>query len=124
MEKIKSWERVTQVGKNIRKNWKKLGDLYNLSIKLNGIPALSGFDFESNFNLEYKTLISQEMLKRGFLASNKLYVCTEHDESIIEKYMENLEDIFKIIRKCEDEKINIFNILEGPVCHEGFKRLN
>ena len=48
------------------------------------------------------------MLKED-LASNKL-VCTEHNESILEKYMENLEELFKLIRKCEDEKINIFDI--------------
>lgn len=124
MEKLKSWEKITKVGMKIRNNWEKLASLYKLSIKLNGIPALSGFDFQSNRNLEYKTLISQEMLKRGFLASNKLYVCTEHNESILEKYMENLEEVFKVIKKCEDEEINIFDILEGPVCHEGFKRLN
>ena len=31
---------------------------------------------------------------------------------------------FDKIKKCEDELLKIDNLLEGPVCHSGFKRLN
>ena len=36
---------------------------------------------------------------------------------------EQLDKIFSTIRDCEDGK-NIDSLLEGPVCHLGFKRLN
>ena len=40
----------------------------NLDIEIYGLKALSGFSFKKN-NREYKTLIVQEMLNKGFLAS-------------------------------------------------------
>ena len=46
----------------------------NLDIKLQGMDALGGFYFNSENNLKYKTLISQEMLKVGFLATNTCYL--------------------------------------------------
>ena len=32
--------------------------------------------------IAYKTLISEELLSNGFLASNSLYVCIEHTNEI------------------------------------------
>ena len=61
--------------------------------------------FESKFNLEYKTLIAQEMLKRGYLASNSVYVCTEHTQEIISEYEKALDEVFKIISECEQENL-------------------
>ncbi len=73
--------------------------------------------------LKYKTFITQEMLKKGFLASNTVYACIEHKEQVIDKYFENLSSIFTIISRCESGEI-IDKYLDGPVCHKGFKRLN
>jgi len=63
------------------------------------------------------------MLKRGFLASNSVYVCTEHEQKIIDQYFENLNPVFAMIANCEAGR-NIDDLLEVPVCHAGFKRLN
>lgn len=63
------------------------------------------------------------MLKRGFLASNSVYLCTEHNQNVIDQYFENLNHVFAMIAKCEDGN-NIDELLEGPICHKGFKRLN
>ena len=64
------------------------------------------------------------MLKRGFLADNRIYVSTKHSNKILDDYFFNLSEVFKIIKDCEEDKININDILLGPVCHSGFKRLN
>ena len=80
--------------------------------------------FSTSKNLEYKTLITQEMLKKGFLASNSIYVCTEHKANIIEAYMENLDNVFKIIGQCENENRNIYDFLDGPICNDNFTKLN
>ena len=63
------------------------------------------------------------MLKEGYLAANTCYVCIKHSNNIIDEYFEYLEPIFKTISECEDGK-SIDALLEGPVCHENFKRLN
>ena len=41
-----------------------------------------------------------------------------------EKYSYNLNKIFKIIESCEKRGKNIDKLIEGPVCHNGFYRLN
>ena len=64
------------------------------------------------------------MLKKGFLASNLIFVCTEHKPEIIEKYFTELEPIFSKIKKCETGELNILDLLDGPICHSSFKRLN
>ncbi len=63
------------------------------------------------------------MLKKGFLAANSVYVCTEHKNEIIDKYFEKLDPIFSTIADCENG-LNIDDLLDGPVSHSGFKRLN
>ena len=123
MEKEKSWEVVTKIGNNISDRWNRLAEKYELNINTWGIPALSGYTFVSNNALPYKTLITQEMLKNGYLASNSIYVCTEHNQKIVNDYFLELDPIFKKIKECEDG-VDIYSLLEGPVCHSGFMRLN
>ena len=42
----------------------------------------------------------------------------------LSEYFEALDPIYKIIAECENGKKDILTVLEGPVCHSGFKRLN
>ena len=37
------------------------------------------------------------MLKKGYLASNSIYVCTEHTQIIIDEYFLKLDSIFATI---------------------------
>ncbi len=100
------------------------GKKNDLDITVSGIPAMTSYSFNSRNALEYKTLITQEMLKKGFLASTIFYACTEHTDEHLSNYFDELDKIYKTISKCESEKLNINTLLEGPVCHSGFKRLN
>ena len=122
MEREKSWEIITKIGVEIRDRIKKLADNYNLKISSNGIAALTGFSIESKNSLEYKTLISQEMLSKGYLAGNSVYVCTEHTPKVINGYFEALDDVFKLINECENGR-DIKKLLKDEVCHTEFKRL-
>jgi len=124
MGKTKSWELITSIGKSIGQKWKDLGNKYQLSIKVNGLPAMIGFYIQSDDWLKYKTYITQEMLKNGILASNVIYVCTEHTQIEVDNYFEILNPIFKTISYCENGDLPIDSLLDGPVCHGGFKRLN
>lgn len=123
MKREKSWDLITQTGTRISNRWKILADKYDLDINTWGIPALSGFTFNSLNALSYKTLITQEMLKKGYLATNSVYVCIEHKQNIVDEYFAELEPIFEMIKQCE-EGLDVNTLLEGSVCHSGFKRLN
>lgn len=123
MEREKSWDTITQTGLTIRDRWQKLADKYELKINHAGLPALTVFNFDSPNALKYKTLIAQEMLEKGYLAANSVYVCTEHTESVLAGYFNELEPIFALISECENGR-SVDKLLKGPVCHSGFKRLN
>jgi glutamate-1-semialdehyde 2,1-aminomutase len=123
MDKEKSWEKITSMGEEINKEWIKLSQEYELPITVSGLTALTTFTFKSKNALAYKTLITQEMLKKGYLAATAVYVCTAHTPEIIKTYLENLKPLFQTIKECEEGR-DIMTLLEGPIAHGGFKRLN
>ena len=123
MEREKSWDVITTVGNSIRERWQLLADKYGLDVNHWGLPALTGFTFQGENGLVYKTLLTQEMLKKGYLASNSVYVCTRHTPDVVDGYFEALDPVFALIRDCEDGR-DPLTLLEGPVSHAGFKRLN
>ena len=124
MKREKSWEKITQTGIKMQNGWLNLAQSNNLDITVFGIPAMTNYSFNSKHALEYKTLITQEMLKKGFLASTNFYACTEHTNEHLDLYLTALNEIYEIIGKCESEILDVNKLLEGPVCHSGFKRLN
>jgi glutamate-1-semialdehyde aminotransferase len=124
MEEIRSWEIITSIGKKVQEGWKSLASLHGLNIELAGIPALCTYSFKSENALAYKTLIAQEMLKKNILASTNFYASIAHENIYIEQYFSELDKVYGIIKKCEEKYLNINDLLEGPICHSGFKRLN
>ena len=123
MENIQSWKIITDIGKSIREKLKDLAFANDLDITFSGIPALTTFSFNSDNDLEYKTLITQEMLKKNFLATNAIYTCINHTPNVVDDFILALDPIFKDIKECENGK-NVKKLLEGPTCHSSFKRLN
>ena len=123
MERDKSWEKITKTGNKISEIWKKLSKKHQISISTFGIPSLIQLKFNSKFNLEYKTFITQEMLKNGYLAANSVYVCTEHNSSIIDDYGKLLDKIFEKIGECENGE-SIYKFLDNSVSYNTFKRLS
>ena len=63
------------------------------------------------------------MLKRGYLAGTSCYTCIAHTIDVIEPYLDALDDVFSLIAECESGR-SVEELLEGPVCHGGFRRLN
>ena len=122
MNKVKSWEIISKNGRLVKKLWKEIATNNNLNISISGIDALPIFQFDEN-HLEYKTLMTQEMLKNKYLVSNVIFMSTLHDEKKIYKYIDFLEKAFKIIKRCkEGEPIKKF--LKSEVSYSPFDRLN
>lgn len=124
MEETKSWEIITNQGKKITDYWNYIGTELGLIIKTAGLPALTSFSIDSPSWLKYKTYITQEMLKKGFLAGNSIYVCTSHSDEVFHKYQNAFEPIMQKITEFEEGKADVNKHLNGPICHGGFKRLN
>ena len=103
--------------------WQQTAKQNGFEISISGLPALSSYSINSENSLAYKTLITQELLKKGYLASNTVYVCTEHKPSILDGYFNELESVIKLISECENGR-DVQDFLEGPICYSGFTRLN
>ncbi|HUR91663.1 MAG TPA: aminotransferase class III-fold pyridoxal phosphate-dependent enzyme [Gemmatimonadaceae bacterium] len=123
MGRVKSWDQITDTGRTVMAGWQKLADEHGIKIAISGLPALATLAFPVPNGAAYKTLIGQEMLEKGYLASTIMYASTEHTPAIVNGYLEALDPIFGLIKECEDGR-DVMGLLRGPVCHSGFKRLN
>ena len=111
-----------KMGKLIQNGWKSRGEKHGLKIKTYGQPVLCGFSFDYPNPLELKTLFTQEMLGKGFLASTAFYASFAHTEKIVNNYIEAVDTTFEFIAdKIKNNKVK--ESLKGPVCHSGFQRL-
>ena len=113
---------LCKIGNLISEGWRKLSDFHDLKINIMGIPPLTTFAFDYEEEQTLHTLFTQEMLNRGFLASKSVYVSYSHTEEHIEGYMENVDEVFKMIHDSIENK-TVHDLLKGPVAHSGFKRL-
>ena len=124
MEAIESWSYITELGHYIQDKWSELSKLHNVEISISGIPALSSFSFDSKKSNLYKTYLTQHMLEKNILAANSIYVCTEHTKKNVDVYLNELSEVFKIVAKSENEKLDVNSLLKTNEAFTGFKRLN
>lgn len=113
---------LEKIGKLIEAGWVKLAKKHKLNLSFIGPYPLITFSFNYPGALELKTLFTQEMLKRGFLAGLTVYVSFAHKESHVKKYISACDEVFGIIQRAIITN-TIKRLLEGPVAHSGFKRL-
>ncbi len=123
MERTKSWDIVTKIGRDVSERWRSLASDHQLTITTAGLSALPSFAFSGLNAAAYKTLLTQEMLSKGFLATTSLYASVAHTPELIDAYFVNLESSFELINKCENG-LDVRTLLNGPVAHSGFTRLN
>lgn len=124
MERVRSWEVITATGRSIVEGWTTLAAKHGLTIATSGLPALCSFSFDGANALAYRTLMTQEMLAKGYLAATAVYSCTEHTPEIVDGYFAALDPVFALIKDCETGGRDVASLLNGPVCHAGFRRLN
>jgi|TARA_B100001964_G_scaffold40589_1_gene44493 glutamate-1-semialdehyde aminotransferase len=123
MKRNKTYEKISKLGKLIKQKWKIISQKNQLPIEVFGMDGIPKFKFIHKDSNYLKTVLSYEMLKRGFLASTAIYLSTAHTDKIIKKYLENLDGVFKkistIIKKNNYKKL--YKIKEAT---QDFGRLN
>ncbi|MBV0914159.1 aminotransferase class III-fold pyridoxal phosphate-dependent enzyme [Anianabacter salinae] len=124
MERERSWEQITAIGAEIRAGWIAAAARHSVPIKTSGLDALCGFSIVSPHAQAYKTLITQEMLKRGYLAGDTFYASLAHTPDIRAAYLSHMDEMFALVARCESDGRDPVTLLAGPVAHSGFKRLN
>ncbi len=113
---------LVETGKNIQQGWQTAAGKAGLKISVGGIPPLAHFSFEYENRQAVKTLFTQEMLGRGFLATTAFYASYAHKEKHINNYLAATAESFAIIKKAIDDK-RVEGLLKGAVAHSGFYRL-
>ena len=121
MKKKKTYKIIQKNGEYINKKWIELSKKFALDIKIKGIGSITSFEFKNNNQL-YKTFVTQEMLKYGYLASNLIYLSILHNKKVIDKYAYFLSKVFRDIEKYSISKKK-YKILKGKISHSTFKRL-
>lgn len=113
---------LIKIGKKVQMGWRQLSEKYNLNVTVSGIYPLSSFSFNYKNHLALKTLFTQQMLKKGFLATTAFYASYAHKAGHIAKYLEAVDAVFAFISKTL-EKGKPEKYFKGSICHSGFKRI-
>jgi len=115
-------EHLIETGKHIQQGWQLAADKTGLKVSIGGISPLAHLNFNYENNQAVKTLFTQEMLQRGFLATNAFYASYAHKEEHVNNYLKATRESFAVIRQAiEDNRVE--KLLKGPVAHSGFYRL-
>ena len=125
MEKLETDLKIKRISKFIKNNWLKVAKKNNLRIQIYGVDGNLKFKFNSKIdNNVFKTLITEHMLKKGFLSTMNFYVSIAHNKKILQRYFYELDKVFKIISQIENEGKNYNNFIKSPLATKDFKRFN
>ena len=124
MKRIGVAKRLTAAGKKVRTGWTTLAAKHGLDITLGGVIPISSFAFQYGKDSQaLKTLFVQEMLDRGFLATNMFFASCAHTDAHIKKYLRAVDEAFATLAQAITTN-TIYKKLRGPIAHTGFARLN
>ncbi len=115
---------LNEIGKQLKLGLEAVIQETGFELKIIGIDSVPIFIFPGDDPLATKTLFTQEMLKRGFLASNVIYLSIAHTSSYVDKYLSAVRDVFMFIQNEINNGTDLTSLLENSVCHSGFQRLN
>lgn len=124
MKRLNVAKKLQIIGNTVKRIWTNKAEKHGLSITAGGLPPFSSFTFNhGDKHQALKTLFIQEMLQRGFLASNMVFASYAHTEAILKKYEKAVDEVFKILKEAIETN-TVERRLKGPVAHTGFARLN
>ena len=123
LKQAKAVEHVAMIGGMVKELWAKHGARHGLPVHTDdGYPCLAHFAFQHEQADALRTLYTQLMLQRGFLAGTSIYPTMGHTPEIIELYGAAIDEVFgEIAEALATETVPAK--LNGPIAHSGFRRL-
>jgi glutamate-1-semialdehyde aminotransferase len=116
-------QHLRRIGQMARDGWRLAADRAGLPIQIGGLVPMSSFAIRHEQAQAASTLFTQLMLDRGYLATKAFNATYAHDDRILEEYLQATEEVFGVIAGAS-ERGTIHALLQGPVAHTGFARLN
>ncbi len=112
-----------RAGDRVKAIWKDNAQRWGVPVEITpAFSALAHFTFQHERAPALKTLFTQMMLERGFLAGTAFYACLAHTDALIDKYDVALGEVFAHLSQAIEEG-SVERRLRGPVAHGGFRRL-
>jgi glutamate-1-semialdehyde aminotransferase len=111
-------EHLVSLGNKFKNIWVETAKKNDIKIKITGLPTLATIELDVLESSKLNTLITLEMLKKGFLAYRQFKPSFAHNEKILQQYKTALEVSLKLIKS--DTK---YLTLTTPTQHSGFHRL-
>ena len=123
MEEEKSWEFISNQGKKVKEFWKVVFSKNAIDVEINGLDPLPRFQLNIPHHNKIKTLITYLMMKKGFIATDSMYICIKHDDETLQKYYNAFEQVLYEIKDVigDEDKFDTYDIKEA---YKGFQRLN
>jgi glutamate-1-semialdehyde 2,1-aminomutase len=113
---------LIRMGAMVQAGWRMAAGLVGLELEISGIAPLGHFSFLGDQGLAARTLFTQLMLERGFLASNAFYATYAHQDQHVDSYLAAVQEVFAAVADALKHN-SVMDRLQGPVAHTGFTRL-
>ena len=116
-------EHLDRIGRRVQKGWRKAAESAGVPLSVSGIPPLGHFTIGSERALAGRTFFTQQMLSRGYLATDAFYATLAHTEAVVDEYLDNTRGVFTELADVLSDDDRMQNALTGPVAQVGFQRL-
>ena len=114
---------AARVGARLAEFWQGCAEKYGLPVVAgDGYACVAHFRFEGPQADELRTLYTQLMLERGFLAETLVYPTLAHTDAVVELFGAAVDDVFGEIAGALAAG-DVKRRLKGPVAQTGFQRL-
>jgi glutamate-1-semialdehyde aminotransferase len=124
MKRLNVAKHLITIGTKANEGLKAAAVKHGIKVTIGGTATMGFFSFDYGKDSNaVRTLFTQEMLKRGVLASSRFYPSYAHTEKHLKVYFKVLDEVFALLAHSL-QKGSVLADLDGPVAHSGFQRLN
>ena len=122
MGRVGAPEEAHRKGLAVRKGWESIAANAGLELTISGLPALSTYEVLGYDASASKTFIIEKMLERGYLAPPAFYASTAHTSEILDRYLDNLSEVFEELVGIDPE--DLATLFPNGLATSTFGRLN
>ena len=112
---------IWKMGEKCQEGIRKLSRDADAPFTVNGLPPVFPLGLQVDNPAPYKTLITQEMARRGIHMPGQVYIMAAHTAEDIDTVLAALEEVVPILRKAL-ERGSVEGLLEVPVARPVFRR--
>jgi len=90
----KIYNHLNYIGNLIGEGWRELSQKHGIDLEVTDFKPLITFKYKGKNPQNFNQKFTERMLERGYLAAPSIYVSSFHDELFVEKYLENLDNVW------------------------------